>query len=224
MDYSAHRTSNTSTASHSSSRMTREDDLKEAAAAEVEEAGSAIERLRALCLTRGYTGIMMFGRMFRRLDDDGSHALSKSELTDVLHQFGLAVSDDDVSEIFSGFDEDESGSINYNEFLDKLRPEMTEDRVAVVEEAFAKLDQSGDGVVTLDDVKDTYDASHHPRVLSGESTEEEILLKFIGRFEGNTKEDGKLTKEEFLEYYSGLSKSIDEDEYFVEMMKMCWKL
>ncbi|ROT68865.1 Crustacean calcium-binding protein 23 [Penaeus vannamei] len=190
-----------------SHRMTREDDLKEAAAAEVEEAGSAIERLRALCLTRGYTGIMIESApsmatfraladddrrvdMFRRLDDDGSHALSKSELTDVLHQFGLAVSDDDVSEIFSGFDEDESGSINYNEFLDKLRPEMTEDRVAVVEEAFAKLDQSGDGVVTLDDVKDTYDASHHPRVLSGESTEEEILLKFIGRFEGTPRRTG----------------------------------
>lgn len=76
-----------------------------------------------------------------------------------------------------------------------LQPEMTEDRVAVVEEAFGVLDESGDGVVTLEDVKDKYDASGHPRVQSGEATEEEILLKFLGRFEGNTKEDGKVRTE-----------------------------
>ena len=34
----------------------------------------------------------------------------------------------------------------------------------------------------------------------------------------------QVTKEEFLDYYSGVSKSIDEDEYFVEMMKQAWKL
>lgn len=67
---------------------------------------------------------------------------------------------------------------------------MNEDRVAVVEEAFAVLDESGDGVVTLEDVKDKYDASGHPSVLSGAATEDEILTKFLGRFEGNTKEDG----------------------------------
>lgn len=69
---------------------------------------------------------------------------------------------------------------------------MTEDRVAVVEEAYAKLDETGDGLVTLEDVQDKYDASGHPKVLSGEATEEDILLKFLGRFEGNTKEDGKV--------------------------------
>ncbi|XP_068227437.1 crustacean calcium-binding protein 23-like [Palaemon carinicauda] len=204
--------------------MTREDDMKEACSHEAEHADNPLEKLRCLVLSRGYDSILQFGKMFRRLDEDKNHALSKDEFADVLIQFGLELSDEEVSEIHSGFDEDGTGCINYNEFLDKLRPEMNEPRIEIVEEAFAKLDESGDGVVTLDDVRDKYDASHHPKVLAEESTEDEVLLKFIGRFEEGVSQDGKVTKEEFLDYYSGISKSIDDDEYFITVIRNSWKL
>lgn len=54
-------------------------------------------------------------------DDDGNRALSQEELTEALQNFGLELSEDEVSEIFSSMDEDGTGSINYDEFLDKLR-------------------------------------------------------------------------------------------------------
>lgn len=41
---------------------------------------------------------------------------------------------------------------------------MNKARTAVVRQAFAKLDKTGDGVVTLADIKGTYDASKHPDV------------------------------------------------------------
>jgi len=34
----------------------------------------------------------------------------------------------------------------------------------------------------------------------------------------------QVTKEEFINYYSGVSASIDEDQYFVVMMNKAWKL
>jgi len=34
----------------------------------------------------------------------------------------------------------------------------------------------------------------------------------------------QVTKEEFINYYSGVSASIDDDQYFVVMMKNAWKL
>lgn len=204
--------------------MPHEEDMKDAAVTALEQAETPLEKLKWLLVARGYDGILLFGKMFRRLDDDGNHTLTQEELTEVLKQFGLELTEEEVGEVFSSFDEDGSGSINYNEFLDKLRPEMTEPRVAIVEEAFAKLDESGDGVVTLEDVKGKYDASQHPKVLSEEMTEDEVLLKFIGRFEEGVSEDGKLTKEEFLDYYSCISKSIDDDEYFIAVIKSSWKL
>lgn len=42
--------------------MTREESMKEAAATAAEEAECPMDKLRCLLLTRGYNGIMQFGR------------------------------------------------------------------------------------------------------------------------------------------------------------------
>ena len=55
-------------------------------------------------------------------------------------------------------------------------------------------------------------------------TEEQIFDEFLGTFGGNKNGDGKLTKDEWDDYYSHVSASIDDDEYFVEMIKHAWKL
>ena len=68
-----------------------------------------------------YPSLLSFCRLFRIADDDGSHTLNLEELTEALQNFGLEVSEDEVGEIFSSMDEDGTGSINYDEFLDKLR-------------------------------------------------------------------------------------------------------
>ena len=39
------------------------------------------------------------------------------------------------------------------EFLIAIRPYMPESRKKIVEQAFAKLDKTGDGVITIDDLK-----------------------------------------------------------------------
>ena len=36
--------------------------------------------------------------------------------------------------------------------------------------------------------------------------------------------DGKVTREEFLEYYTNVSASIDNEEYFTQMMNSSWNL
>ena len=34
----------------------------------------------------------------------------------------------------------------------------------------------------------------------------------------------QITKDDFVHYYVGVSSSIDDDQYFVEMMRRAWKL
>lgn len=60
---------------------------------------------------------------------------------------------------------------------------MSQAREAVIAAAFAKLDQTGDGVVTVDDLRGVYSGRAHPKVRSGEWTEDEALHQFLDNFD-----------------------------------------
>ena len=89
--------------------------------------------------------------------------------------------------------------------------------------AFAKLDKDSSGIVDLQDIAALYDATCHPKFKSGEMSKNEILAEFMSQWDCGTK-DGKVTLEEFCDYYTDVSASIDEDGYFELMMRNAWGL
>ena len=64
--------------------------------------------------------------------------------------------------------------------------------------AFAILDKSGDGVVTLKDLLMSYDCTQHPDFISGTRTDKEIMTEFMQIWETH-KKDGIVSREEFEE-------------------------
>ena len=58
--------------------------------------------------------------------------------------------------------------------------------------AYDKLDVSGDGVITLEDLKGKYNVKNHPKFINGELTEEQILSKFLNNFESNGVQDAQV--------------------------------
>lgn len=69
---------------------------------------------------------------------------------------------------------------------------MSQTRVKVIKEAFMKMDKTGDGVITSEDLKQSYCVRSHPRYQSGEETEEQIFKKFLANFEKENSRDGKV--------------------------------
>lgn len=200
---------------------------------QLERTSDPVEKLRCLCLSRGANGILGLGRMFRRMDDDHSKQLGYEEFRKGVHDTGLELGEEECRTMFSMFDKDASGQVSIDEFLYSVRPPMNRSRQGVVMEAYQKLDKSGDGVITIEDLRGVYDVKNHPKYLNGEATEEQLYTKFLQNFETsglegkNTKQsvgDGKITKDEFMDYYSGISASIDLDSYFDLMVRTAWKL
>ncbi|XP_071552025.1 crustacean calcium-binding protein 23-like [Panulirus ornatus] len=198
--------------------------MKEAAKEKLKESSDPLEKLRNFCLSEGYCGLLRLGKVFRVMDKDRSWTLSKEELSNGVAKFGLDFSEADINKLFSAFEKDGQSGINYEEFLEALRPSMNEPRKKAVEAVFKHLDKTGDGIVSVEDLKGVYSAKKHPKVVKGEATEEELLKKFLNMFESNSSMDGKVTKQEFLDYYSSLSKNLDDDEYFVSVVNMSWGL
>jgi len=183
-----------------------------------------VERLRLLCLSRGPTGILALGRLFRRMDEDGEQQLTEEVFLAGLRKTGMDITEEEAVAMFNKFNTNNHGRLNMEEFLIAICPPMSYSRIKIMEEAFNKIDKTGDGVVTLDDLKNVYSVKGHPLYVAGEESEETIRQRFLANFELGATIDGHVTHEEFFNFYSGVSASIDKDVYFELMMRQCYKL
>lgn len=185
---------------------------------------NTVEQLRLKILSRGCQGFLGFGRVFKIMDDDGNRKLDFNEFKKGLRDYGLILEPKEVKEIFEAFDKDHNGALDFDEFLISLRPPMSKSRKNIINLAFNKLDKTGDGFITVDDLKGVYDVTKHPKYKNGEWTEDQCFRKFLDAFDTPDDKDGTITLEEFLNYYSGVSASIDNDAYFDLMMRSAYKM
>ncbi|XP_062290340.1 calcyphosine-like b [Scomber scombrus] len=204
------------------SRHDREMAMK--AKQQLSQSADPVERLRLQCLTRGSSGIKGLGRVFKIMDDDRNRSLDLKEFLKGLNDYGVMMDKQEALTLFQHFDRDGSGSIDFDEFLITLRPAMSKARKEVVMQAFRKLDKTGDGVITIEDLQGVYNAKYHPKYQNGEWSEDQVFRKFLDSFDSPYDKDGKVTQEEFMNYYAGVSASIDTDVYFIVMMRNAWKL
>lgn len=66
---------------------------------------------------------------------------------------------------------------------------MSQRRNELILTAFNKLDKTGDGQITAEDLKGSYDVKHHPKYKNGEWTEERVLQEFLKTFERPSETD-----------------------------------
>lgn len=178
--------------------------------------------------SRGARGIIGLSKVFRNIDDNQNKLIEFGEFEKVVKEFRIDFSSEELKKLFQFFDADCTGAIDYEEFIHRIKGELNEIRRSLVLLAFKKLDKTGDGVVNIEDLRGVYNASMHPEVRLGRKTEDDVLCEFLdtleahhAMFKGGSR-DSNVSAEEFLEYYSHISASIDDDRYFELMMKNAW--
>lgn len=140
-----------------------------------------------------------------------------------LRENGFNLTPSEFERIFKFFDKNNDGKISYDEFLRALRGDMSQRRRDLVMLAFKKLDKTGDGIVNIDDLKDSYDVSFHPEFKQGKKSKDQILKEFLVQWD-TLQQDGTVTPEEFEDYYKDVSASIDDDDYFELMIRNAWHI
>lgn len=59
-------------------------------------------------------------------------------------------------------------------------------------QAFRKLDKTGDGVITIKDLRGVYNATCHPKYQNGEWSEDQVFRTFLDNFDSPYDKDGKV--------------------------------
>ncbi|VDO08926.1 unnamed protein product [Rodentolepis nana] len=179
--------------------------LKLKARQKIQSSKDPLERLRLACLARGGSGILGFGRQFRIIDDNGDKKLDMREFAKGCQDFGIDFTREEIREVFEHLDKDGSGHIDFDEFLEALRPPMPKCRVELINQAFNKMDRTRDGYITVsnyfvimhsfkssEDLKGVYNCKFHPKYRNGEWTEEQVFNEFLKKFEAPNEIDGKV--------------------------------
>lgn len=168
------------------------------------------------------------------MDDNNSGTLDIQEFWKAMNDFKVKISQDECRKLFTMFDEDENGELSIDEFLVAIRGQLNDVRKHILKQAFNKMDVDKNGYLDYEDLKGVYNAKNHPDVKKGKKTEKEVLNDFLETFEvhrtlsksdaTSKKKDGRVTLSEFMDYYSNVSASIDDDEYFKLMITNSWNL
>ena len=184
---------------------------------------SLMTRIRNRIVERGAVGIKGSGRLFRIADDNNGQTLDlHNELPKLMNDIGVILNKTELNELIRLLDRDGSGTINYQEFLYQMAPPLSEERLQWINKAFEKLDIDGSGIVSVADLEAAHNPEKSELVRLGKTTANAIFNNLLLSYDNDA--DGKITRDEFIDYYREISPAFDNDEYFAEMMKSAWKL
>lgn len=187
------------------------------------EARSIVERVRNAIKSRDEaSGFHGLNRILARMDFDGSKNVDREEFLEGLQQFiDVKFTETDGDVLMRYFDTDRSGRISIDEFYRGIRGTMSEARKIAVRELFLSLDKSRDGVLDTEEVLTVSKPENHPDVKRGLITDREAVEHIMAAY-GNGEISGKITWQEFLDYYKDLSACIGDDEEFFLCLKEMW--
>merc|ERR1711872_222994 len=140
--------------------------------------------------------------IFNLFDVDGDQSITGEELGVVLRSMGQNPSEQELKEMISEMDEDDSGTVDFQEFVILMKRKTAENEDKGnddIEEAFKVFDRNNDGVICHDELAAVMVSLGNPR--TPQEIEEMIA-------EEDHDKDGVITKDEFIRMLTERKKKV----------------
>ena len=168
--------------------------------------------------------------------------LDREDLKACLSDWGIKVPFSYLDIIINQCDYNNTGLININDFFILIRGEINEKRKNLILNIYQKLDIHHENIINIEQLKKEFDGSKHPLVSIGGYSKNEALKHILNYFEHNNTTTSnknnntgnsssimkntstkavvvnKVTYEKFYNYYADLSATIDDDDYFADIL------
>ena len=157
-----------------------------------------------------------------------SQSVSIDELSLSIQQLNLNISSNDIYEFFNYLDVEKIGRVSTNVILNVLKGELNDRRKIYLNKVFKILDSEKKGEISINKLKNIFDAKNHPDVLNNNKSENELYNQFCYTLDIFIRCSNilnyRINNEQFIEYYSGVSPSIKDDDYFEQILNNIWDM
>ena len=189
------------------------------------------KKFRDIIASRGPRGIMSLRRSFMLSDEDNSKLIDFDDFIKYCFEYKIPLTVEEQISIFSQFDNNNEGQINYIEFLNTLIGKMNAFRFQIINQVFNYLDVNNNGYIYLNDMRNLYNVKNHPDVINGRRSAPEVEAEFLDNIDYHFQllrtdklRNGKISFQEFNEYYDIISMSIHSDFLFQNILFSVWGL
>ncbi|KAG5494027.1 hypothetical protein JKF63_01860 [Porcisia hertigi] len=194
-------------------------------ALELEQTAQKTRRLLLRCSPSSVNGIRSFSRSLGIADDLDGPQVTAEVFRRALQENNVVLKEHEIENIFTVLDRNRKGTIDPTDFiaiLCKIPSPLRQVWLQRVWRIFQKDPSSGS--VDLHELHRLFRAEGHPAVVRSETTAAEVRRDFDATFNEATNPDGRVSGQEFAQYYSGVSASCSDDESFVALLCGVWPI
>ena len=190
---------------------------------------SVISSIKSCILTNN--GITLFTFMKKLKDKQLNYkGISIEDLNNIFQDMRVNISLNDLKILFNVLNQNSNqnnGTISFGQLINLIEGNLQERRKLYIVGMFANIDAEKKGEVSIQALKNMYNAKYHPDVLNGTKSQEDAFEQFCYSLDlycevNGIQANGNLTFENFIDYYSGISACIPDDVYFEDMLNGVW--
>lgn len=101
---------------------------------------------------------------------------------------------------------------------------MNSQLLVLVHRAFDRIDKRGTNAIDPQDLIANFNYENHPDVVTKKRSGEDVLKEFLDTFDVGGVIPEKVTRDEFVNYYTNMNASINDDDYMEVILRRSWSL
>ena len=173
-------------------------------------------------------GITLYTFIKNLKNRQSNNSISIKELNNIFREMRINFALSDLQTLFDVLNNNRNNNyISLDKLINLIKGNLDERRKLYIIGIFSNLDIEKTGEVSISLLKNMYNCKHHPDVLNGTKTQEEVYEQFCNSLDlyceiNDIQKNGNLSFENFVDYYSGISSCIPDEVYFEDMLKEVW--
>lgn len=186
--------------------------------------GQFMQFIKGAILNNGLYGIRKLELCLRACESSNSGSIELNQFYKCLNDCGIMLSEEETKRLLKIIGGSTSERVSYVKFINMIRGQLNQNRKAILEELYNTVSNQNGGSLTIDDVAKRIDITSNPLVTRGKQKLEDVYMEYMNGWSSNDPNHA-ISIDEFMEYYSDIAAAFDDnDDQFIEFLKVEWKI